>query len=215
MRIKKTPPLQAQGRYILVAPWTLNAAKLYTCVAVRSFEDIYKLGHDVYETYYVSRGMTNGTIVEGEPFSFEDEKKAKVNIVTLLSSDNEVIYVPDTFIASFPDLSEVPYCHLVVSVDIGAVPDYLQLDYLKTQLSETVTQILGVADPTVKEHRIPLDTNPTRLEHDALEVARTGAITIAETDKAKLIRQQTQIDELLNQRTTLMAILQDHGLLPP
>ena len=41
--IKKTPPLGARGRYVLSVPWQANPNKLYTCIAVRSFADIYKL----------------------------------------------------------------------------------------------------------------------------------------------------------------------------
>lgn len=211
--IKKTPVVQLKGRYVLIAPWTTNPTKLYTCVAVRSFPDIYKLGIDVYSIYYVPRGMTNGTVIGAETFQFENEVRNKVNIVTLLSDDNEVIYVPDTFIAAFPNMAEVPYSHLVLSFSIGAIPDFVPIEALKTVLRDTVAQHLGLI-PVVNTHRLPTDTQPNGLQHDVLETARVGSIALLETDRAKTIRLQDEVNRLRQQNQQLIAVLQANGNLP-
>lgn len=210
---KKTPALKSKGRYTLVEPWIANPAILYTCESVRSFEDIGRLGTDVYKTYYESMGVTNGTIWGGGLFDFRDEYNNNVNIITLLGDDNSVIYVPDTFIANFPDLSEVPYSHVILSFSIGAIPDSLLLDTLKSSVSALVAQQLGLI-PVVSVHKLASDVNPTSSEHAALEAARLGAITLLETDRAKATRLTAENDLLRQQNQSLVAILQATGNLP-
>lgn len=214
-RTKKTPVLQVKGRFTLIAPWSTNPASLYTCVAIRGFDDVYKVGKDVYKTFYEPMGVINGQAIPNtsEIFNFEDEVTAKVNIITLLADDGTPLYVPDTFIANYPDLSEVPYSHLILSFSIGAIPDYVQLGALMTELANTVAQQLGKA-PEVNVHRIPSDINPTQSEHDALEVARVASITLLENDKAKSVRLTEENTRLKEQNTSLIAILQSKGDLP-
>lgn len=185
--MKLTPPLHAYGRYVLKAPWSANPSVLYTCAAIRSFDDIYKLGKDVYNTYYVPMGVTNGAVIGGSAFSFESEKLLRPSIITLLGDDNTVIYVPDTFIAKYPDLADVKYSHMVLSISLGALPDYLDLGALKTGIAGVVAQTTGVV-ATVIEHRAPSTNNPTSTQHDILEAARLAGITTNETLTARLLR---------------------------
>lgn len=212
---KKTPPLGARGRYTVKSPWTTNPGKLYTCVAIRSFSDIYELGFDVYDTYYVPMGLTNGTVSGGQTFSFNAEKTIGANIITLRSDDNDddFIYIPDTYILSYPDVGEVRYSHMVLSASLGALPDYLDLASVKDAVRNVIAQHYGVV-PTVNEHRAPSVSNPTRLQHESLEAARIGAITLLETDHAKYLRLQGQNLLLQNQINALTAILQTNNLLP-
>ena len=210
---KRTPPYMAKGRYTLLAPWTTNPAMLYTCMAIRSFEDIYKLGVDVYTNYYVPRGVTNGANIGGTPFSFDAESALKPNIITLVGDDNSVIYVPDTFILSYPNQGEVRYSRMVLSIDLGARPDYLDLSALKTSVGDLVAQQFGVV-PTVTEHRAPSFDNPTASQHDVLETARIGAITVLETDHSAVLRLTAEKALVQAKLDALIAILQDLGQLP-
>lgn len=211
--MKQTPPLRARGRYVLRAPWVANPAKLYTTLAIRTFEDVYELGFDVYDTYYVPMGLINGEVVGGSPFSFSVEREQQPNIITLESDDGDIIYVPDTYISSFPNMGEVKYSHAILSISLGPLPDTNDLSFVKGALADLVAQSYGVV-PTVKEHRAPSISNPTASEHQALEAARTGGITLLETDHAKVVRLQGE-KALLNAKiATLTAILQANGLLP-
>jgi hypothetical protein len=204
--MKLTPPLNTTGRYVLRTPWAANPGVLYTCAAIRSFDDIYKLGLDVYKTYYEPMGVTEGAIISGNAFNFQQEKLLKPNIITLLGVDNTVIYVPDTFIAKYPDLSEVKYSHMILSVSLGALPDYLDLTDLKNNISDLVTSLTGVSS-TVREHRAPSTSNPTSAQHEALEASRTALITATQTKTALLLKSQADLT-LANQKIqSLTAII--------
>lgn len=210
---KRTPPLGTKGRYVLRTPWSTNPTMLYTCLAIRSFDDIYKLGYDVYSTYYVPMGLTNGAVVGGLTFQFDAERNATANIITLRATDGTYIYVPDTYIASYPDMSEHTYSHMVLSVSLGALPDYLDLSAVKDAVSGIVAQTFGLT-PTVKEHRTPSTANPTAAQHEAMEASRTAAITLLETDHARALRYQGLNLVLQDKINALTAILSANNLLP-
>jgi hypothetical protein len=209
--MKNTPPLRARGRYVLRNPWVANPGKLYTNMAIRTFEDVYELGTDVYETYYVPMGLANGTVVGGTPFSFATERNLQPNIITLEADDGEIIYVPDTFIQSYPNMGEVKYSHVILAVTLGALPDNNDLSYVKDEIQSLVAQIYGV-NATVQEARAPSTGNPTAIEHEALEAARAAAITLLETDRAKALRLQAEKTLLQGKINTLLAILRANNI---
>lgn len=185
--IKKTPPIYAKGRWILRLPFIANPNKIYTCIAVRSFADVYKLGQDVYRVFYLTMGVTDGGAIAGLPFNFIAEQQLKPNIITLQADDGETIYVPDTFIQRFPDMGDVKYSHLVLSVSLSAVPDYLNLEEVKDAVAQTIASRFGFV-PQVREHRAPSTDNPTPEQHEAIEAARLASLDLLETDAAKVAK---------------------------
>lgn len=210
----KTPPMYARGRYVLKMPWTTVPTKLYTCLAIRSFDDIYELGIDVYETYYLPMGLIDGQPYGSQVFSFTEEVAKKANIITIRSDDGEFIHVPDTYILSYPSMSDVKYSHMVLSHSLGALPDYLDLSFIKSQVANLIAHQLGV-NPIVNEHRAAATENPTPVQHEALEVARLNAVTVTETDYARAQRLQGKVNLLQSEINTLIAILQANNLMPP
>ncbi len=201
--IKKTPPIFAKGRWILRLPFIANPTKIYTCIAIRSFADVYKLGQDVYRVFYLTMGVTDGGTVAGLPFNFIAEQQLKPNSITLQADDGETIYVPDTFIQRFPDMGDVKYSHLILSVSLGAVPDYLNLEEIKDAVAQTIASRFGFV-PQVREHRAPSTDNPTPAQHEAIEAARLASLDLLETDAAKAAKllgisakKQQTIDGLL------------------
>lgn len=185
--IKKTPPIYAKGRWVLRLPFIANPNKIYTCIAVRSFADVYKLGQDVYRVFYLTMGVTDGGAIAGLPFNFIAEQQLKPNIITLQADDGETIYVPDTFIQRFPDMGDVKYSHLVLSVSLSAVPDYLNLEEVKDAVAQTIASRFGFV-PQVREHRAPSTDNPTPAQHEAIEAARLASLELLETDAAKVAK---------------------------
>lgn len=217
MPTKKTPPMYARGRYVLTAPWDslIDSTKTYTCIAIRSFKDIYEDGLDVEKEFYNPNGLVNGQNYAGSPFSFDGEKEAQANIITLLRDDNQqYIYVPDTYIAAYPSMADVKYNQIILSMNFGAMPDYLDLSAIKTTLASSVGAMIGKT-PTVNEHRAPSANTPTPVQHDALEGTRIGSITNRETDYVKIKRLEQLLASRDAQITKLTAILTLHGWLPP
>lgn len=211
---KMTPQQRARGRYVLKAPFSANPNVIYTCIAIRSFEDIYDAGYDVYKTYYEPYGVIEGSIIGGSPFSFAAETSLLPNIISLLGADGSTIHVPDTFIQSFPNVSEVRYSRIVLSAELPPLPDTSDLTAVKTMVANLISATYGVTPVIVEEHRAPTEDNPTDAEHQALESARLLAITRTETDAARVNRLDQENSLLRDQITKLTAILTANGWLP-
>ena len=58
--MKNTPPMYTKGRFVVTAPWSFSPAVIYECIAIRSFEDVYKQLIDVYEAFYKPMGLIDG-----------------------------------------------------------------------------------------------------------------------------------------------------------
>lgn len=182
------PAMGIKGRFILAAPFDakvlLNTS--YTCVAVRRLEDIVAAGEDPLALYYTANGLPQER--------YNQDLAERVCIVSLQASLGEWIYVPSSFITAMPDQSGVPYTVTALAVSLGAVPNALNLTYLKTQIAELVVDTLGVNTPSVHAVALSATTNVSQGEHEALEAAREANRGETTTDRAKLLEVTQQRD---------------------
>lgn len=199
-----TPPLLTTGRYTLVEPFTALPTVLYKCEALRTFDECQLSGLDVLNNIYILAGLSKA--------EFDRDKKAGNKIVTLTSATETPIYVPDSYIESFPNFDAVTYNHIVGSLDFGALPDYLNLANLQLEIAALASDIVG-KEPKVTIHRAASTGVVTPAQHEAAEVARTAAITRRTTYRAENVKLQRQITSLTEQNQVLVDLLKQHGLL--
>lgn len=206
--MRLTPPVDAQGLFELRAPWTVPADEIFTCIAVRNFDDIYREGIDVFKVYYEPKGVDQAT--------FAADAIANATIVTLESVTGTHTYVPDTYINSYPNMAGYKYDRIILSVDCGPLPASLDLTNAKVAVGETIVQTLGVAAPTIKEHISPTASVISQVDHDTLETARAAAIaavnTAPYTDKGKLEAANALNAQLILKIETLTQLLADNGI---
>jgi len=201
---KLTPPLGTRGRYTLKTPFTTDAATLYTCAALRSFRDIQERGYNPFNEFYEPMGI--------EIDAYEDDVAIDANIITLTSDTQPVIYVPDTYILSYPNQDYVLYNQMVLSISLGLVPAYLETAFLESQISALVSDIVG-ASPEVTKHLAPTYESLTPSEHEVLEVARQQAINMRTTDRVEVLDLQAKNDALNSKIANLEAFIIDKGLI--
>ncbi len=213
-----TPPMNARGTYQLTQPWIAPAQVIYTCKAIRSFTDIYDDGVDVYATYYQPVGLTQA--------QFQLDVVANANIITLIADSSDpntlfggsyIIYVPDTYILAYPSTSNVPYSRMALCVDLGPLPDYVDLTALQAQVTNTVSDTIGVVAPNLNiyTYKAPSTGTVTGTQNNVLEAARLAAVTNRTTDYALNKQLTTQIANLQQQISTLTNLLGSTGLWPP
>lgn len=206
--MRNTPPVYVRGQFDLRTPWTVQASTIYTCIAVRSFEDIYERNIDVFTEFYEPKGLTST--------EFDADKAEGATIVTLISEDDEIIYVPDTYINSYPNMSDIPYNRVIVSIDLGTLPETLDLSALQTNLAGVTEESIGVV-PDIKYHIAASTDAVSASDHTTLEAARQAAIdalgVTPATATAKL-KKQEQVNSALNQKiATLEQIVKDNNLI--
>ncbi len=207
---KMTPPLNAEGRFVVTTPYTLNSNILYKCIAIREFDDIEQKGENVYERYYEAYGRVDGQ----DGFSFSNEVALQAEIVTLKGQDGSYVYVPTTYITSYPDLSEIKYHHVILSVSLGPLPETFDTAAVVTQVRNAAMAVTGVESPTVLVHAAPTINNPTAQQAIDLEQTRLGNITLVETPNQTIERLNSENVALVAQILIYEQILTEAGLLP-
>lgn len=203
-----TPPLHALGRYATKTPWELPSTVIYECIAIRTFEDCAKQGIDVYERFYKPVGLENSPT-----FNFSDEQAAKANIITLKGSDESVVYIPDTFILSYPQAGNITYHHVVLSASVGVIPEYLNLSGVMREVEDLLSAKIG-STVTVKQMVCPASEQPTQQQHEILEAARVGSVSSYENNYTRLLKEQHKSALLDAKVKTLITILQTNNLMP-
>lgn len=193
-----TPPVNASGIFTLASPFDtqLQPQVSYTCIAVRKFADIQKLGIDPFTVYYNPNGLTQD--------KFNIDASAGECIVTLRSNGGTFLYVPTSYITSYPNMGGIPYTVIVLGVNIGAIPNYVDLSVIKAKIASVVHDAFGVT-PQIQQAAISETKNLSIQDHTAAESARQAAITDNQTDYAKylaannaLVAAQAQITVLEN-----------------
>lgn len=204
MPTKRTPPIDRFGRYELAVPWTADPAKTYTCEAIRSFPDCEERGLNVLEDIYVAMGLTQT--------EYDADLAVDPNIITLMADDGETIYVPDTYVVSYPNMGDITYSHVVLSASIGPIPDYVPLSLLTANISALCSDVIGI-EPEVNVNKAPHAGTVTPDQHEASEAARLQAITIRETWRARALQLEQDLNAANQVIADMSQILIDNGYL--
>lgn len=202
---KRTPQLYAVGRWVVKSPFKLTTNTTYSCQAIRSLEDLVARDIDPYTTYYQPVGITKAT--------YEADKDNLPNIITLMSDTAPTVYIPDTYITSYPSLDIVPYRHSVLSVALGPIPDTLALDDITAKVEDLVVNNIGVESTAQIHQAESTSLGVTTMEHQILENARRIKITDNTTDRSKIQALEDQVTALQERNTFLEQLVIDEGLL--
>lgn len=198
-----TPSLGLTGRFTCRPPYVLEPAMIYEVIAIRKFEDLLVLGRDVYAEYYEPAGLSKA--------DYSNDNREGASIVTFVDTNEQYIYIPDTYITSMPSMDNVPYQHVVLSLSLGPFPEYVDLSHLIESVKSTAEGVIGVvATPGV--HIAPTRNVITSAQHEGLEVARTNAITNRATERQRRIDAETKLAAALAEIEALQQALIDAGL---
>ena len=199
-----TPQLGAKGLYTLMEPFQhkLLSGVLYEPIAIRSIADIVSDGGDPYTDYYLP-----GQISQEK---YQEDVNNNVLIVTFQADQGNVARIPTSYISGQPDVGGVPYRTMLLAAYLAPIPDSLDLSFLETRMGDLVFDTLGIR----AEIRAVVASPPsilTQVEHEAIEAARQVVIANNETDYAKYLRAQRELDEA----RTRIEQLESYILNPP
>lgn len=189
-----TPPINATGTFVLIAPYSVDPTKTYRCEAIRGVAELEDSGEDVYLRYYQQHGLSKSVQIA--------DAKNDVNIVTLMSSDGPVIHVPSSYIHSYPQASSVPHSRMVIGIDLGLLPDSLSFGQLLTDLTELATNTIGQqAEATIT--KVPVQGFVSKTNADILAQARETNRTNLLNNLAARTNAEDQVVELQAQVAAL------------
>lgn len=201
MAVGIIPFVGAKGAYRLKAPFDalVTSGTVYECVAIRRIADVVSNGVDAYQKYFSPNNLTET--------EYQTAITDGVCIISLVGDNGSSIYVPSTYISSYPGMTGVKYSVVVLGVMLGSIPDTLNLDSLKTKLYEMVQGEVGISS-TVEEVVVSEVDILTKEDSDRLEAARIAAITNTASNYTQIKQLQAQNTELLlkNQQLTQYVI---------
>lgn len=197
------PPIGAAGKFGVSAPFSsvVDSNTHYECKAVRRFVDIINLGVDPYAEYYVPNEISEQ--------KYQEDYTAGACIVSLMSSAGVWVYVPTTYITSYPSLGGVSYTAVLLGISLGAIPDFLDLSAVKSKIVDVVKDYIGVTS-SVTEVQVSASRNLSYNDHNALEVARQANIAGSKTDYALYLEQKNLVQTLQTQLTQLQEYIKNN-----
>lgn len=181
-----TPPLGSYGVYVLDDPFDnqLVAKVGYECISLRSIDDIIKHGIDPFQIYYKPYGQSQERYLA--------DKAAGVVIVTLRPTTGNYVYVPNSYIRSYPMGGGIPYRVTGVVLNLGSLPTSMDLSPLMTKLVDVTQSVIGVK-PTPTPFVLSDVSLLDKSTDTALQAARKANINEVETDYSARIRMQSVI----------------------
>lgn len=188
------PPLNLSGTYTVKAPFVLVAGVSYSCIAQREYKDLVINNVSVYDRFYSPYNISRA--------EYEADVKNNAVMITLFSDDAPTVYIPSTYITSYPDLSAVTFRHRVLSISLGAVPDTMPLEDFISKVASLTSDVIGVV-PTVTQHSVSLSTTVSTQAANAFEAARQARIKDRTSEHAQLLAAQSENNDL-RQRNALL-----------
>lgn len=164
------------GSWTVTAPFVLSDAK-YTCSGVTSIDSLENLGVSVLASIYGEAGLGQDV--------YKADKLAGVKIITLKMSTGVIKNIPESYISASPDFTEVPYSNRLIGINLGALPDNLDLAVLKTALKELADANLGVTT-SILERNVSISYVVSDDKHAELEAQRLSNIDTKPTTTNQL-----------------------------
>jgi hypothetical protein len=155
------------GIFTLSPPFTIGKVN-YTITKLNLIKPLLNSGVDVYNAYYAPAGITLT--------KFNEDSSNGHAIVTLESDDGPTINVPSGYIALAPIEPAVLYSHVILSVDLGDLPDEINLSQMKDDIKSITDGAIG-SDTLVNLHTLPASKVYSHEDYVASEMERNAKIT--------------------------------------
>ena len=199
MKQRYLPDIGSVGTFTLKAPYdTLIKNKVsYRCKSIRLLSECIADGLDPFSFYYESMGLTQA--------DFNVDLENDESIVSLQTDNGEWLYIPSSYILQFPNMNGVVYRAMMLGVSLGAIPDTMKLDALKTVMSNLIVDAIGIT-PVIKEIVVSVPAIVSNADHVLIENARTSRISLNMSEAAQL----TKANQDLNQARQRISELENY-----
>jgi len=184
------PAINAAGRFEAAAPFNavVNQDVYYTVEATRTIHEMEGAKLDMYSLVFQPVGVSP----EDFPVVLKRAKDAGAIICALLDRNGTPVYVPSTYLTSFPMVDGVSYERMCMIADLGPVPPSMReaMQQVLDHTNQYIAATMGITS-TVRLGTIPTVGYVSQNQADAYENTRKENITDSSNDVAK-VRALTQ-----------------------
>jgi hypothetical protein len=156
-----------KGIFSVLKPFIIEDVE-YTCSSMSTISNILRSGDDPYLLYYAHNNISID--------AYNNDKNNDVAIVTLESEYADTIYIPETYIAKTPIEVSYRYVRKIISIDLGDVPEGLDVNSITPRLEEILSAYTG-CQATVEHHIAASTTFYGKSAHMLKEAARLANLS--------------------------------------
>lgn len=190
------PTIGASGEYELSGTLAglITTGEKHTCKSIRTLSDYLANNEDPKNTIYIDQGL-----LEAE---YDQDILVDMEIVSLQSEVGHWLHIPVSYLLKYPDVNGVIYRSVMIGLSLPSFPVERDLSFLLTDLTNLVTDELGV----VPVGKLVETSRPVQVEkslHDALTADRLVASSGRYTDRSRYQQLLTEKQTLLDKITEL------------
>lgn len=196
------PTVGSSGYYELRSP--LNTlvviGERYTCQAIRRISDYLANNEEVKQLVYTDQGIET---------DFDADADKDAYILSLQSDKGHWIYVPASYIVSYPIVNGIPYRSIMIGLSLPSMPADRDLSFLEADLSNLITDSLGVV-PVIRQVETSRVILVDKARHDQLQIDRNLLSSGRVTDRSRLAKTQQDLQVALDKIAILEQYIKDH-----
>lgn len=199
MTVTLIPEVGAVGSFKLSAPFNsiISSTARLECKSIRKISELLAVSENVFNNYYKNNNLTIQ--------DYERDRAADICILGLMTENGKWFYVPNSYLLAYPNLNGVPYSKIIMGVSLGAIPHSLDLEPIKTIISDIVFNTLGIK-PQIEL----VSASQTALidydDHDKIENARKSKIILDKPTELRL----AEMTRMRNEAVDKIVILENH-----
>ncbi|AFQ96668.1 hypothetical protein STRATTON_223 [Erwinia phage vB_EamM_Stratton] len=191
------------GLFKVKEPFAIAEDVIYTVEAVRTFPELVDRKEDVYNKYYLPVGLGREAYLA--------DANVGGSILTLKSRDGQVVYIPDTYIESYPGINGLEYKRNVMVIDLAFIPSYVDPTTISEDVKNIITAGLGI-DPIIDITSMDYEGTVTEENHLQMEAVRKAKIRNTTPVSEQLVSAQQENAKLKALNAAMLEILQANGL---
>jgi len=188
------PQINTFGVFNLKIPFIISSVN-YKVTSISLITNLLESGIDVYSVYYSPFNLTQD--------QYQTDLNNGVSIITLESADGPEIFVPSSYIDTMPVALAVPYSRLVLSLDLGELPDDLPITNLLNNLKMMADDYVGISS-NPKLHKLPSIYTYSKLQSQIKEQQRLINIR----NQTSILTGKINSDALLNSANLKIMMLE-------
>lgn len=178
MTINVIPTIGSSGIFVLKTPLDnlITSSEKYTCLALRKITEYIANNEDVKDIAYIQNGLTES--------DYNIDYMNNVIIVSLQSETGHWLYIPSTYIESYPLTNGIAYRAVMIGVSLPSIPANKDLSSIEASISNLIVDNLGITPivKTVETSRVVLISKEL---HEETELERNIVINNTTTDTAR------------------------------
>lgn len=206
---------------IIPAPWAAGSFEAeapfasvvdprihYTVEAVRTIPEMQARKDDLFKLVYQPAGVTDVQYKDMIAKGIQDE----VVIIALTSRGKPPVYVPSSYLKSFPLVDGVIYERICVIADLGACPPEFKdrINAAVDHINNYIKKSMGIANPKTSIGTIPTrgytskeqaaaweNTRKTAIEEEPSDLIRAEKLTLENQQLYAIIKEQEDIIKAL------------------